>query len=101
MEENKGQQSSLTYSKVEEPDLYDVVMLNDDFTTMDFVVDVLKKVFFHESTVATTIMLTIHKKGLSVVGTYSLDVAQSKLQKALKMAQSAGYPLRIKIQPHK
>lgn len=101
MEQNKEQNSSLTYSKVEEPNLYDVVMLNDDFTTMDFVVEVLKKVFFHESTVATTIMLTIHKKGMCVVGTYCLDVAQSKQQKAINMAQTAGFPLRIRIQPHK
>lgn len=100
MEKNKEQHSSLNYSQVEEPDMYDVVMLNDDFTTMDFVVEVLKKVFFHEATIATTIMMTIHKKGLCVVGTYNLDVAQSKQQKAINMAQAAGFPLRIKIQPH-
>ncbi|MDO4735774.1 MAG: ATP-dependent Clp protease adaptor ClpS [Bacteroidia bacterium] len=100
MEQNKEQHSSLNYSQVEEPDMYDVVMLNDDFTTMDFVVEVLKKVFFHEATIATTIMMTIHKKGLCVVGTYNLDVAQSKQQKAINMAQAAGFPLRIKIQPH-
>jgi ATP-dependent clp protease adaptor protein clpS len=68
---------------------------------MDFVIEVLKKVFFHNGTVATTIMVTIHKKGSCVVGTYILDIAQSKQQKAIEMAQKAGIPLRIKIQPHK
>ena len=61
----------------------------------------LKKVFYHNGTIATTIMLTIHKKGSCVVGTYSLDIAQSKQQKAIEMAQKAGYPLRITIKPHK
>lgn len=101
MEQNKEQQYSKTLASTNEPNDYDVVFLNDDFTTMEFVVEVLKKVFFHNGTIATTMMLTIHKKGLCVVGTYNLDIAQSKQQKAIDMAQKAGFPLRIKIQPHK
>jgi ATP-dependent Clp protease adaptor protein ClpS len=46
-------------------------------------------------------MMTIHKNGSCIVGTYNLDIAQSKQQKAIEMAQEAGFPLRIKIQPHK
>lgn len=101
MEQNKECREVHTMSSTNEPDNYDVIFLNDDFTTMDFVVEVLKKVFFHNGTVATTIMLTIHKKGSCVVGTYNLDIAQSKQQKAIEMAQKAGFPLRIKLQPHK
>lgn len=101
MEQNKEQHGVKSLPSVSEPDVYDVIFLNDDFTTMDFVVDVLKKVFYHNGTIATTIMLTIHKKGSCVVGTYSLDIAQSKQQKAIDMAQKAGYPLRITIKPHK
>jgi ATP-dependent Clp protease adaptor protein ClpS len=101
MEQNKGQHGVKSLASVSEPDIYDVIFLNDDFTTMDFVVEVLKKVFYHNGTIATTIMLTIHKKGSCVVGTYSLDIAQSKQQKAIEMAQKAGYPLRITIKPHK
>lgn len=101
MEQNKEQHGVKSLVSVSEPDVYDVIFLNDDFTTMDFVVEVLKKVFYHNGTVATTIMLTIHKKGSCVVGTYSLDIAQSKQQKAIEMAQKAGYPLRITIKPHK
>ena len=100
MEQHKEQHSSLAYNQVDEPKLYDVIILNDEFTTMDFVVDILKGVFYYETTLATTIMLTIHRKGSCVVGTYSLDIAQSKQKKATDLAQSLGFPLRIKIQPH-
>lgn len=62
MEQNKEQYSVRSLASTNEPEVYDVIFLNDDFTTMDFVVEVLKKVFFHNGTVATSIMLTIHKK---------------------------------------
>lgn len=100
MEQDKEQFGSQTLATTNVPDEYDVVLLNDDFTTMEFVVEVLKKVFFHNGTVATAMMLTIHKRGSYVVGTYNLDIAQSKQQKAIDMAQKAGFPLRIKLQPH-
>jgi ATP-dependent Clp protease adaptor protein ClpS len=101
MENEKEQCGIKTQVTTKEPDDYDVIFLKDDFTTMDFVVEILKKVFYHNDTIATSIMMTIHKKGSCVVGTYNLDIAQSKQQKAIEMAQKAGYPLRIKIQPHK
>ena len=69
MEQNKEQFGTKTLVTTNEPDDYDVIFLNDDFTTMDFVVEVLKKVFFHNGTIATTMMMTIHKKGSCVVGT--------------------------------
>ena len=78
MEQNKEQHGVQTLTLTKNPDNYDVIFLNDNFTTMDFVIEVLKKVFFHNGTVATTIMVTIHKKGSCVVGTYILDIAQSK-----------------------
>lgn len=101
MGQNKEQNSTRTLVAANDSDMYDVIFLNDDFTSMEFVVEVLKKVFFHNPTVATTIMLNVHKKGSCIVGTYTLDTAQSKQQKAITMAQQAGFPLRIKIQPHK
>jgi ATP-dependent Clp protease adaptor protein ClpS len=100
MEQHKEQNSSFAYNQVDEPKLYDVIILNDNSTTMDFVVDILKRVFYYEATLATTIMLTIHRKGFCVVGTYNLDIAQSKQKKATDLAQSLGFPLRVKIQPH-
>ncbi len=101
MDQSKEQHGVQALATTKEPDDYDVIFLNDDFTTMDFVIEVLKKVFFYNGTVATTIMMTIHKKGSCIVGTFNLDIAQSKQQKAIEMAQKAGYPLRIIIQPHK
>ena len=101
MEQNKELHGTRTLASTTEPGVYDVIILNDDFTTMDFVVEVLKKVFFHNGTIATSIMRTIQKKGSCVVGTYKLDIAQSKQQKAIEMAQKAGYLLRITIKPHK
>lgn len=92
---------SRTRVRDEEPEMYDVVMLNDDFTTMDFVVEVLRTVFFHDLPAAERIMLDIHRKGQSIVGTYTLDIAESKQHKATQMAQAEGFPLRVKVQPHK
>ncbi|MCF0218603.1 MAG: ATP-dependent Clp protease adaptor ClpS [Muribaculaceae bacterium] len=101
MEQNKEQSEIRTLDLNREPDMYDVVFLNDDFTPMDFVVDVLRRVFFLNATVATALMLAVHRSGSAVVGTYILDIAQSKQVKAAGMAQRAGYPLRIKLKPHK
>lgn len=101
MEQQKKAPAIRTKTLLDNPDLYDVLMLNDDFTTMDFVVEVLKKVFFYNPTVATSIMLTIHNNGSCIVGAYELDIAQSKIQKAVDMAHNAGFPLQLKLQPHK
>jgi len=84
-----------------EPKLFDVVILNDDVTTMDFVVELLMRVFFYEENEAEIVMLTIHKKGSAIVGTYIYDIAYSKKTKASMFASSQGFPLKVKIQPHK
>lgn len=82
----------------QEPDQYSVIMHNDDFTTMEFVVKVLKTVFFKQEVEATTLMLTVHKKGQATVGTYPLDIAASKCQKAMLMAQEEGFPFKVTYQ---
>ena len=83
--------------RVKDPDLYDVILLNDDFTTMDFVVDLLRFVFYKSVAEAEAIMLAVHHHGEGVAGTYTLDIAQSKVQKAMVMARNEGFPLRLKI----
>lgn len=80
------------------PDTYQVIMLNDDFTTMDFVVLVLTRVFRHSTQRAEQLMLAIHEKGQAVVGQYTLDIAKSKVAKVMRMAKDEGYPLRLKIE---
>lgn len=86
--------------RIKEPDMYDVQMLNDDFTTMEFVVKVLKLVFYHTASEAERLMLDIHHKGMCTVGVYTLDVARSKVDKATRMAREEGFPLRLDIKPH-
>ena len=85
--------------KFKQPKKYQVVMHNDDFTTMDFVVMVLVTVFRKSEIEAEAIMLTIHHSDKAVVGTYSLDIAASKAEKAVAMAREEGFPLRITVEP--
>lgn len=80
-----------------EPHLYGVVFYNDDFTTMEFVVSVLKLVFHKSEEEAQALMLTVHKAGSALVGTYTYDLAVTKKEKAIQMARSERYPLHIEV----
>jgi len=94
-----GSQSSLmSRLNIKEPDKFDVYMLNDDFTTMDFVVEVLRTVFYRNAADAEQIMLEIHNNGKALVGTYSYDIARSKVNMAEQMAREEGFPLRLHIE---
>ena len=78
---------------------YKVIIHNDDFTTMDFVVKVLRDIFFMNEQDAETLMMQVHNTGQAVVGIYSYDIAQTKSQKAIKMARENGFPLRLSVKP--
>ena len=82
-----------------EPRRYKVIIHNDDFTTMDFVVKVLRNIFFMNEQDAETLMMQVHNTGQAVVGIYSYDIAQTKSQKAIKMARENGFPLRLSVKP--
>ena len=82
-----------------EPRRYKVTIYNDDFTTMEFVVMILKVVFFKSETEAETLMLQVHHSDKAVVGVYSYDIAVSKVNKATEMARKAGFPLRLTCEP--
>jgi ATP-dependent Clp protease adaptor protein ClpS len=82
-----------------EPRRYKVTIYNDDFTTMEFVVMILKVVFFKSEAEAETLMLQVHHSDKAVVGIYSYDIAVSKVNKATQMAREAGYPLRLTYEP--
>ena len=88
-----------THIQLKEPRRYRVVMCNDDFTTMDFVVIVLKEVFFMSKEKAEVLMLEVHNSNRAVVGIYTYDIATSKVEKATKMARKYGYPLRLIVEP--
>lgn len=85
--------------KLQEPRKYNVLLHNDDFTTMEFVVMVLAVVFHKSEADAERIMLDVHRHGQGVAGIYTYDIAVTKAQKATQMARNEDFPLRISIQP--
>lgn len=87
-----------TNSRIKEPRQFAVVMFNDDFTTMEFVVDVLMAVFHKDEVTAQAIMMTVHKNGQAVVGKYPYDIAVTRVNTALSRAKAAGFPFRITVE---
>ncbi|MBO4607430.1 MAG: ATP-dependent Clp protease adaptor ClpS [Prevotella sp.] len=86
-------------TRLREPRRYKVIIHNDDFTTMEFVVAILIQVFFLSEEKANTLMLQVHHSEQAVVGIYTYDVAMSKMRKATNMAREKGYPLRLTVEP--
>ena len=84
---------------LKEPRRYKVTIYNDDFTTMEFVVKILKVVFFKSEAEAEALMLQVHHSDKAVVGIYSYDIAVSKVNKATLMARQEGFPLRLTCEP--
>ena len=84
---------------LDEPRRWKVTIYNDDFTTMEFVVKILRVVFFKSEAEAVALMLKVHHSDKAVVGIYSYDVATSKVNKATNMAREAGFPLRLTVEP--
>lgn len=88
-----------TNTHLREPRRYKVIIYNDDFTTMDFVVKVLVSVFFKTESEAEALMLDVHRLGSAVVGVYSYDIAVSKVHRAEAMARQSSFPLRLEYKP--
>jgi len=80
--------------QTKEPPLYRVLLLNDDYTTMEFVVQVLMTVFSKSVAEATRIMLDVHHRGSGVCGVYPFEVAETKVETVHSLAHQKGYPLR-------
>jgi len=85
-------------SKTEKPPLYKVMLLNDDYTPMEFVVYVLEKFFGINHQQSVEIMLTVHKKGLAVVGVYSHEIAETKVSQVMDFAQRHQHPLQCTME---
>lgn len=79
--------------RLKEPPQYHVILHNDDFTTMDFVVMILMNIFHKTQAQAETLMLKVHHEGSAIAGTYSRDIAESKAAKATALARANGFPL--------
>jgi ATP-dependent Clp protease adaptor protein ClpS len=95
----KVKHSSAARHKNALPPRYVVIMHNDDYTTMEFVVMVLENIFHKSHTEATSIMLTIHTRGKAICGNYTYEIAETKVETVHRMARQAGHPLRCSIQP--
>jgi ATP-dependent Clp protease adaptor protein ClpS len=91
VEESVGSQ---TDREVDEPPLYKVLLLNDDYTTMKFVVDVLIYVFKKSSEEAVRIMLNVHQNGVGICGFYPYEVAETKVDAVEALARENGFPLK-------
>ena len=79
--------------KLKPPPLYRVVLLNDDYTPMEVVVDILESVFTMERTQATQVMLEVHTKGKGICGTYNFEIAETKVAQVMGIAQQHQHPL--------
>jgi ATP-dependent Clp protease adaptor protein ClpS len=84
---------SKTVPQTERPPLYKVILLNDDFTPREFVVQVLKAVFHMNAAHALHVMMTAHQRGACVIAVYTRDVAETKAKEATELGKSQGYPL--------
>ena len=84
--------------KTKKPSMYNVLLLNDDYTPMEFVVTVLESVFNKKAAEATQIMLHVHKKGIGVCGTFTYEVAESKCKAVLEMAKKSEHPLQCTME---
>ena len=87
-----------TETKLEKPPLFKVLLHNDDFTTMEFVVYVLRTVFHKEEADAFTIMMNVHRAGVGVAGIYTYEIAQMKAEKTMNLARAYEYPLLCTVE---
>jgi len=84
--------------ETDEPSLYRVILLNDDYTTMEFVIHVLETVFHKPLPEATRIMLNVHKKGAGLCGVYTLEIAETKVAEVHAMAAENQFPLKCTME---
>ena len=81
-----------------EPEEFRVILLNDDFTTMEFVISVLMTIFHRTLPEATKIMLDVHRKGRGIVGEYAYDIAATKINQVHQLAKQMGFPLKCTME---
>lgn len=94
----QGETREKTRIHIREPKHYRVIMHNDDFTSMDFVVEILIDIFHKDETEATRLMLMVHESGRAAVGSYPYDIAVTKVQAAQARAKEVGFPFRMTVE---
>jgi ATP-dependent Clp protease adaptor protein ClpS len=85
--------------KVAEPPRYAVILHNDDYTTMEFVIEILTIDFSRPYEVAMGLMLKVHEEGKAIAGIYSLEIAEAKILKVTEKARRSGFPLKLTMEP--
>ena len=97
---DKGQSQVIleTRPRTKKPSMYKVIMLNDDYTPMEFVVIILKRFFRMDMEEATRVMLHVHQKGVGVCGIYSYEVAEAKATQVMDYARQNEHPLQLQIE---
>ncbi len=96
--ETEGDVSTETREDVTEPSMYRVLLLNDDYTTMEFVVEILILIFSKSVEEATQIMLNVHRIGVGVCGVYTYEVAETKVETVHALAKERGFPLKCSME---
>lgn len=91
--------ATVVKKKFKRPPLYKVLLHNDDYTTMEFVIFILQSVFGKTEDEATAIMLTVHKQGHGVCGVYTYEIAETKAQKVTEFAKEEDHPLLCTVEP--
>jgi ATP-dependent Clp protease adaptor protein ClpS len=97
--EREGGLATRERPKVERPKRFKVILWNDDYTPMEFVVNLLENVFAKSPSEATQLMLQIHKGGMGIAGVYVLEIAETKVATVHRLAEERGYPLRAGSEP--
>jgi len=97
--DNAGQTGVETIQQVQTPKMYKVLLLNDDYTPMDFVILVLKRFFAKTEDEATKIMLEVHKKGSGLAGVYTLEVAEMRVMQCNQFARMNKHPFKATLEP--
>ena len=85
--------------RMKRPPMYRVLLLNDDYTTMEFVIDVLTGIFHHSEEKAAQIMMHVHQKGAGVCGVFTREVAETKVEQVMQYAQQNKHPLQCTMEP--
>lgn len=86
-------------TRIKPPKMYKVLLHNDDYTSMEFVVAVLQSIFHHSETSAQRIMLHIHHTGLGIAGVYTAEIAETKVHRVAEIAQKSDFPLLCTMEP--
>jgi ATP-dependent Clp protease adaptor protein ClpS len=94
-----GELLERTKQETKKPELYRVLLINDDYTTMDFVIEVLETIFHKQPAEAYRIMMAVHTQGKGLCGVYPHEVAETKVQTVIERARENGFPLLAAMEP--